>query len=289
MKAVQDLNKALQDEEWRENQFVKSTHRKNILFINPQLSGKHLYKMILPFFAIVSRGQIKTAMQSLSKYDPETNLLDGTGINIVKDDLSHEMVMWSDYIVFPFTAQPLVAEVYHFIRVIKPSCKIIFMVDFNFYELSEKHPYHYIFSDEIIKSGVEDNMYYSDMVLVSNLALMGYVQDKFKELIKSKYSSIESSVKISTQPIYIDAKLVTANVEYDPLELLSITLKGQNKQSIHTQKKLTNVSKGANKAKKKKTAKKATKKVVKKATKKKTAKKVVKKAAKKKTRKSTRK
>ena len=48
MKVLNDIFKDINEKEFFENQFKEIHWNKNILFINPQLNGRHLYKYLLP-------------------------------------------------------------------------------------------------------------------------------------------------------------------------------------------------------------------------------------------------
>ena len=146
MKSVIDLVRAIGDEKNFDSQFLTRGYEKNILFVNPQLSKKHFYKMILPFFTLrlkdQNRTRVKTAITTISKYDPEGQLLGGREVEV--NEKTAKMYQWADFIVFPFTTQPLVSEVYAFIRKINPNAKIMYQIDFDYYNLPEQHPYKYI-------------------------------------------------------------------------------------------------------------------------------------------------
>ena len=52
MKSVADVYVQLQNKEFFDNQFKEIHWNKNVLFINPQLSGRHFYKYILPYISM---------------------------------------------------------------------------------------------------------------------------------------------------------------------------------------------------------------------------------------------
>ena len=208
MKEVLSLTRAITDADFYSDMFEKWGEEKNILFVSPQLSGRHLYKSILPFFCLSSQN-VATAITSLKRYDYKKQLLD------FQIDLNDEMVDWADIIVFPFTTQPLSEEIYTRIREIKPEAKIFFCVDFNFYELSKNHPFSEIFSDENIINDVESNMYFSDMVLVTNLQLLNYIVDKIQKLQETKFKNVEGFMSICGLPLFFDNKIILKNVDFD--------------------------------------------------------------------------
>ncbi len=54
MKDVLALTKAITDPTFYKEMFDEWGEEKNILFVSPQLSGKHLYKTLLPYFLMQS-------------------------------------------------------------------------------------------------------------------------------------------------------------------------------------------------------------------------------------------
>lgn len=226
MKDVISLTRALTDPNFYREMFEEWGEEKNILFVSPQLSGKHLYKSLLPYFLMQSQ-EISAAVTSLKRYDHRKQLL---GYEI---DLANNMIQWADFIVFPFTTQPLVQEIYEMIRANKPEVKIVYSVDFNFYELSKNHPYSDIFEDEMALSDVEDNMFFADMVLTSNIELSKYLIEKFKKLAATKYEGTQSYMGIATLPTMIDTELVLKNVDYDIQSSVSINAKPT--ETIHSE------------------------------------------------------
>lgn len=213
MKPILDLTKAISDSGYFNRQFGNWGDDKNILFVNPQLSGKCLYKMILPFFSMFNE-KVATAISGLSRYDYEGQILGGDEIF-----LEEEMIEWSDFIVFPFTTQPLVTEFYSKIKKLKKhDTKIVFLVDFNFYELSKNHPYKRVFDEPSALSATEDNIWFSDICLTSNAELAGELVEKFKLLGHTKYVDTESYLAIACMPYMIDTDIVLKNIEYDPIK-----------------------------------------------------------------------
>jgi hypothetical protein len=198
------------DTEYYDSQFQESGQEKNILFVRPELSGKHLYRYIIPYFSLCN-DNINTAITGLEKY--ETNY-----ITTSKMVLKPAQVVWADYIVFPFTTRDLTDKrrnVYETIRNINPKVKIVYCVDFNYYELSTLHPYYNLFTNEAI-SAVDDNIFFSDICLVSNLELQKFLAKKMKEYMENKYREQNTSLKISTMPFIFDAEIMLQNVDFEP-------------------------------------------------------------------------
>ena len=186
MKAVLDLTKAIKNKGYYDDQFKSSGTEKNILFVSPQLTSKHLYEFILPFFSFYNK-KINTAITDLSKYNPFEQIV------TLDTTLTSVEIQWANYIVFPFTTMELTKQygLYDAIREVNPNCKIVFFVDFNFYELPPTHPHKELFTFENIINNVEMNVLMSDLCLVSNLQLKGYLHQKFNSLAQTKYKNIE--------------------------------------------------------------------------------------------------
>lgn len=227
MKDILSLKRAITDTDYYETMFSKWGSEKNILFVSPQLSGKHLYKSILPFQCLPDKKEdgeliIATGITSLKPYDYRKQLIE------YEIELTDKHIHWADFIIFPFTTQPLSQDVYKKIRGIKPPVKIMYSVDFNFYELSELNPYKNIFSDSMILSQVEDNMYFSDSVIVDNLMLADYLVRKVKSLMEGKYKDVQGYMGITCLPTMIDSEIVLKNVDYEPENASFV-----KKESIH--------------------------------------------------------
>jgi hypothetical protein len=223
MRTVIDLKNKIKDRTFFLSQFEQSGP-KNILFVSPMLSGKHLYNSLLPHLLIDELTACKTAVTNLGDYDMDEQLygLKSTDIRYSPDcDL---MIRWATHIVFPFSLQPL-SSVYERIRSTNPSCKIIYSVDFNYYETPKKHPLFEAFDEERVITYVEDNMFFSDIVLVNNAMLQSYLIEKLTSLVQAEYvgvfrGSIFDEIKILLFPQLMNEKLVMENVEYDASGIL---------------------------------------------------------------------
>lgn len=207
MKEVSELLKATkEDPQYIENQFKEVHWHKNVLFINPQLNGRHFYKYILPYIVMWEFDAWGTAITDIDKYKPNKEY------EHLEVPLNSREILWADYIVFPFTDMNL-KESYEQLRMINPDIKIVFNVDFNYYLLSKKHPLHEQFSEEKSISNIEDNIFYSDITLVTNSELSKFLIRKFAdELNDTKYKGQKSKVEIGIFPILLDELVIMENV-----------------------------------------------------------------------------
>ena len=209
MKEVMDIFKESRNPDFIDGQISEVHWNKNVLFVNPQLSGRHFYKYILPYILMFEYDVWGTAITSMDKYKPNKEY------EFVEVPINSRQILWADYIVVPFTYQNL-SGLYEKVREINPEIKIVFNVDFNYYLLPKKHPLYDDFKDDKIKNIVEDNIFYSDITLVSNSKLSEYIIDKFKnELKESRYKNEESNVEIGTFPLLLEEQLIMENVELE--------------------------------------------------------------------------
>ncbi len=226
MKDVLALTRAISNEEFFNKMFDQWGTEKNLLFVSPQLSGKHLYKYLLPYLCLVGDTELNdenekvpkaaTAITCLKRFDYFKQLL---GFEVVIND---DMITWADFVIFPFTTQPLVDEIYTRIRELHPECKIIFSVDFNLWEISDKNPMKEIFADENVVSDIEDNMYFSDMVIVTNIELYHYIYRRFEKLAATKYKNAQGYMGLAAMPLMVDSEILLKNVDYETIDPSSI-------------------------------------------------------------------
>lgn len=211
MKAVLDLTKAITDRQYYDEQFHGGGSEKNILFVAPQLTSKHLYKFILPFFSFYNE-RVYTAITSLEKYNPFEQIVQ------LKVNLTQTEILWANFIVFPFTTMDLSKDygLYQAIREVNPHCKIVFFVDFNFYNLPDEHPHKELFGMQDIIDTTERNILYSDLCLTTNLFLRSYLLKMFEKLAETKYKDIETiPVNFGAIPYLIDEEIVLQNVDFE--------------------------------------------------------------------------
>lgn len=224
MKEVLDLlTSTHKDDKFLSNQYQDVHWNKNILFIRPQLNGRHFYRYILPYFVMWEFDYWGTAITNIDKYKPFKEY------EPTKDRINSKQILWSDYIVFPFSNMPL-KEVYEQLKAINPNVKIVYNVDFNYYKLNKNHPLYDQFSDEETVSTIEDNIFYSDITLVTNTKLSEFLIEKFsKELKDKKYQGVDANCQIGVFPIFMDKEIILENV---PMEVEPLPEKEQEKLRI---------------------------------------------------------
>ncbi len=216
MKNILDLKRAITNESYFSEQFKKNGTEKNILFVNPQLSENHLYKMILPFFQLRSE-KIQTAITAISEFNTESQLLGEK-----EWEITDEMIDWATHIVFPFTTQPLVSEIYSRIRNRNSKVSIFYCVDFNFYLLPESHPFKYIFDEPTVVNDVEDNMYFSDAVIIGNYAFQHFLINIINGLTEGKYKGLQTPLKdVRVLTPIVDSEIVLGNVDFEVQDVIS--------------------------------------------------------------------
>jgi len=249
MKPLVDLKNIIAEKDFIQKQF-SIVSEKNILFINPQLSSKDLYRVFLPYFSLSET--CATAIHHISNYNPIERIIGGK-----ETQIEDYMIEWANCIVFPFTTQPLVAGLYKRIRALNPMCKIVYLIDFNFYELLPTHPFYDIFKDETTLKYVEDNMFYSDIVIVSNKNLQIYLLKRWQDkVIPTKYKGLPTNMAIGFMPFVIDEAFMKANIDFTPEKLLLHKKEKEAKPSPKVQKRLDEAAKAAKRVTQKKVNKK---------------------------------
>jgi|LakMenEpi03Aug12_release.lakeMendotaPanAssembly.Ray.scaffolds.fasta_scaffold15663_13 hypothetical protein len=206
MKILNDIFKDIREKEFFDNQFKEIHWNKNVLFINPQLNGRHFYKYLMPYLAMYEYNAWATAITGIDKYKPNKEY------ESVKVPLNSMQILWADYVVFPFSFDDL-SEAYNNLRKINPSINIVFNVDFNYYELSKQHPVYKDFQSRNALDNIEKNIFNSDLTLTTNTKLTEVLLEKFKELSESKFKDQESYVSIGTLPLFIDTEIIMENIE----------------------------------------------------------------------------
>jgi hypothetical protein len=193
----------------------------------------------LPYYSLNPEkgAKVNIAIHNVSKYNPDAQLLELTSDR----ELSTAQILWADVIVFPFTTAPQ-RSLYDSIKKYKPSCKIIFCIDINFYEVPKEHRLKKIFTDNAIKD-IEENIIFADYAMVNNLALQGYMTKKFleEEQVGVEFMQLKDIIFI---PFLVDTEIMIgqySNIEYSPQKPNVVI----NKEIIKKVEEATKIKKGS--------------------------------------------
>lgn len=231
MKKVIELKKNIKDRAFFLAQFER-TAEKNMLFVNPPLSGRYLYRDLIPYFELDRPGKCCTAITNISEFGVPEQLTSFLILDMFSPENIHDdkflMIQWATHIIFPFTIQPL-SEIYNHIREINPKCKILFNVDTNFMELPPNNPLFDLFNDkeedgpviDMAKNNAVDNCYFADTILVSIRTdqeyftqLFKYLQEPEEKYYKVKRNAINNPLKIHVLALGIKEEMMLENVDH---------------------------------------------------------------------------
>ena len=210
MKTVSDLYRQLSVIEDYLSQF-QVNDQPNVLFVAPQMKMKDFYNYILPYVVMNEKNIANCAMTSLTKWDDQQYITD---IDML---LFSKQLLWADIVVFPFTTQPIgwdwtedTPSVYDQIRTLNPDVRIFYTVDFNFYEINDRHPlYSYMHSPEAVEA-IELNMVHADAIMVNNPELLSYLQEKVKKLKVDH--DVERRLNLICMPVATHEELIYENI-----------------------------------------------------------------------------
>lgn len=157
--------------------FNFNSQKAKILFISPRLDENGYYQHILPALYLSKKGKYVTScITNINKSKQELDC------NTQKFVIPKMLIQLADICVIPFVNQDLI-PVYKAIRGINPKCRIVYTVDYDFYHIPENHNKKQLFSKESDFEVIENNIFYSDKILVPNFELL----KKFKERMNNKY------------------------------------------------------------------------------------------------------
>jgi hypothetical protein len=164
MKILSDLYKKIRETAYYRGQFSDQNDKQKILFLDPIMTDFDWYTCLIPYFAIPENENVDTALTGLYRYSE----LDRKPQTV----LSALEIKWANYIVVPFTLEKFYGpgELFDSIKKVNPEIKIIFTVEFDFYEI---RPDHYLLldnpdkKDEIIER-IEGNCRAADRLIVMN-------------------------------------------------------------------------------------------------------------------------
>lgn len=169
--------------------FNFGSNKIKVLFISPRMDEAGWYQQILPAIYFSKKGKyITSCITNISKSKQE---LDSTTNKFIVPKI---LIKSANIIVFPFVHQDLEMP-YKAIRAINPKAKIVYTVDYNFYNVPEKHNQKKVLSDENIILCIEKNIYYSDKVFVPNMNII----DMLSEKLQNKFD-IQKNIYVERVP-----------------------------------------------------------------------------------------
>ena len=197
MKIVSDLYKNVKNTSFYRKQFTETLGNKNVLFLDPIMTTFDWYTCLIPYNALEETDHVSTAITGLYRFSE----LDDKPQTI----LTNMEILWADVIVVPFTLEKFYGdgELFDLIKKVKSNIKIIFTVEFDFYDLRKDHfllMEHPEKKDEIIER-LEQNCKGADRILVLN--------DKLKEKLQLK--GFES---VKTLPIFYAEDVLKENIDF---------------------------------------------------------------------------
>lgn len=160
--------------------FYQPNGKKKLLFVQPKINRDELFTMISP--AMMMNTHSKTIGCCITGMDADKKELDSNTESIT---INYEDSTIADAIILPFSHENLSVTiegeekcVYDQLRANNPLVKIIFTVDFNFYDVPKSH-YNYNQIHQNIQH-IENNIRYADRILVANEKLPAYIMKKLE-------------------------------------------------------------------------------------------------------------
>lgn len=188
MRAINNIRNIVSTVEGYKLQFVNN-NKPNILFIDVAATRYEFYNLLIPAFVLHGNESANVAFTEIQKF------IEGPQRKQIQ--LTEFEVNWADTIVFPFSIESVHQEGKHFfdlIREIKPSVKIVFLVEPLF---THSKFYENLFKQNEIKTGVKfskdqkqsakkiiensiiENIDKSDRVICSHKMVFESIQNKF--------------------------------------------------------------------------------------------------------------
>ena len=197
MKIVSDLYKNVKNTSFYRKQFTETLGNKNVLFLDPIMTTFDWYTCLIPYNALEETDHVSTAITGLYRFSE----LDDKPQTI----LTNMEILWADVIVVPFTLEKFYGdgELFDLIKKVNSNIKIIFTVEFDFYDLRKDHfllMEHPEKKDEIIER-LEKNCKGADRILVLN--------EKLKEKLQLK--GFES---VKTLPVFYAEDVLKENIDF---------------------------------------------------------------------------
>jgi hypothetical protein len=148
-----------------------------MLFVSPRMDENGWYQQILPALYFSRKGKyVSACITNITKSKQE---LDCTTSKFI---IPKMLIKSADIVVFPFVTQDLELA-YRAIRGINDRAKIIYTIDYDFYDIPELHAKAELFKKPEIIEAVNKNIFYADKIFVPSMNMVGALganlQNKF--------------------------------------------------------------------------------------------------------------
>lgn len=213
MKAISDLRAALNKESFYIEQFDYEKS-KRILFVNPQLSSRNLYQMLIPYYELLSHSDFCSAI---------TNGIRTYNEKDIDLEIGEEEIKWATHIVFPFTTKNII-PVFTRIKEINDEAIVCYWLDYDFYNIPESHPMYKETIDNL--ENIESNCFYTDKIFVDNVFLQKSIQanlgKRFMEVYEQRGYEVYS--QISVIPFMFNTDILLSNIDFEPQKSIRLKL-----------------------------------------------------------------
>lgn len=157
--------------------FNFNSQKAKILFVSPRLDENGYYQHILPALYLSKKGKyVSSCITNINKSKQELDC------NTQKFIIPKLLIQQADIIVFPFVNQDL-EPAYRAIHGINPKAKIIYTIDYDFYNVPNNHSKKQLFQKEENLLLIEKNIYYSDKTIIPNFEMLRI----FNERLANKF------------------------------------------------------------------------------------------------------
>lgn len=150
----------------------------HILFVNPEATGANFYKIFAPYQLLKYTKVVETALCGWRKYNPVKRFR-----NEDKVPISSNKIRWADSMVIPFTNDDITRFMQDCRLRQDPSrvgLRIIYHIDFDFYNIPDKHPLKDAFTPEKV-ANVEKNLLFADSVICTSMPLLTSIVSRLRE------------------------------------------------------------------------------------------------------------
>lgn len=167
--------------------FQKDNPKTKILFVSPRMDETGVYNHIIPALYLVENGKYSTSC--ITNIEKSKQELDSS---ISGYTIPEHLVKRANIIVLPFLDEDL-SGVYRALRGINENVRIIYTVDYNFYNVPRNHEKYETFRSKEAIEAVEMNMIYADKVFLPDQSFMELLGNKLTgkyDIPKNLYAEI---------------------------------------------------------------------------------------------------